>query len=218
MAHVFLLSPANTNGLRAQYLLFPRSPFAVAIALRARTGAPLADVFSFMSGLYFRGKVAYARAFAQPLANLEPAYVITSSHGLMPLDARITLARLRAFQKVPIDLDCSAYRKPFVRDLRTLRRRLPSDAKVVLLGSIASDKYVLPLGEAFGERLVFPTEFVGRGDMSRGGLLLRSAADGVELAYAPVLSAVRKGSRPPRLKPRPGLQALLRGRHRGRVV
>jgi hypothetical protein len=69
----------------------------------------------------------------------------------------------------------------------------------VLLGSIASDKYVDLLLEVFGERLLFPAEFVGRGDMSRGGLMLRCATAGVEMSYLPVAGAKRHGPRPPRL-------------------
>jgi len=42
--------------------------------------------------------------------------------------------------------------------------------------------------------------FVGRGDMSRGGLLLRSVRYEVELDYVPVAGAVRHGPRPPRLE------------------
>jgi hypothetical protein len=52
----------------------------------------------------------------------------------------------------------------------------------------------------FGRRLVFPSTFVGRGDMSRGGLLLRHARDGRELEYEPVVGAVRHGKRPPKLE------------------
>src|SRR5262249_61742093 len=63
---------------------------------------------------------------------------------------------------------------------------------------------VRPRG-ASGPRLVFPAEFVGRGDMSRGGLLLRSARDRRELTYLPVAGAVRRGVRPARLVPRPGI-------------
>ncbi|HEV8347452.1 MAG TPA: hypothetical protein VGQ16_12805, partial [Vicinamibacterales bacterium] len=73
--------------------------------------------------------------------------------------------------------------------------------EVVLLGSIASRKYVDVLLEIFGDRLRFPVEFVGRGDMSRGGLLLRMAAAGMELEYGPVAGAVLHGARPPKLPP-----------------
>ena len=81
---------------------------------------------------------------------------------------------------------------------------------MILLGSVASGKYVDLLGEVFGNRLRFPAEFVGRGDMSRGGLLLRCVVERRELAYIPVAGAVRHGRRPPRLVPRPGIyrQAL----------
>jgi hypothetical protein len=75
------------------------------------------------------------------------------------------------------------------------------DCQVVLLGSIASGKYVELLQPIFGDNLVFPPAFVGRGDMSRGGLMLRCAADGIELEYAPITGAVRHGKRPPKLAP-----------------
>jgi hypothetical protein len=73
---------------------------------------------------------------------------------------------------------------------------------VVLLGSIASGKYADVLLGVFGERLLFPSAFVGRGDMSRGGLMLRCTDSGQELDYVPVATSVRHGERPPRLKPR----------------
>jgi hypothetical protein len=73
----------------------------------------------------------------------------------------------------------------------------------VLLGSIASAKYVDVLEPVFRSRLLFPSEFVGRGDMSRGGLLLRCVRAGLELTYGPVIGAVRTGVRPPRLAPLP---------------
>jgi hypothetical protein len=60
-------------------------------------------------------------------------------------------------------------------------------------------KYLAPMVGVFGERLLFPVEFVGRGDMSRGGLMLRCARAGTELTYAPVGSVTRHGPRPPRL-------------------
>jgi len=48
---------------------------------------------------------------------------------------------------------------------------------------------------------VFPPAFVGRGDMSRGGLMLRCVDSGIELEYAPIAGATRNGRRPPRLEP-----------------
>jgi hypothetical protein len=72
----------------------------------------------------------------------------------------------------------------------------------VLLGSIASAKYTGPLLGTFGDRLLFPKEFVGRGDMSRGGLMLRCVDTMTELTYVPVRGAERHGERPPKLAPR----------------
>ena len=82
-----------------------------------------------------------------------------------------------------------------------MRRLAGRNAEFVLLGSVASQKYVEALGSIFGARLTFPISFVGRGDMSRGGLLLRAAASGSELEYVPVIGAVRHGVRPPKLEP-----------------
>ena len=82
---------------------------------------------------------------------------------------------------------------------RALAREIGPECDVVLLGSIASPKYVDVLTAIFGERLQFPIDFVGRGDMSRGGLLLRAARDGHELDYAPIAGAVLHGVRPPKL-------------------
>ena len=70
---------------------------------------------------------------------------------------------------------------------------------IVLLGSIATPKYVDPLLEIFGERLLFPAEFAGRGDMSRGGLMLRCVSAGVQLTYVPLASATRHGPKPPKI-------------------
>ncbi len=76
---------------------------------------------------------------------------------------------------------------------------------MVLLGSVASGKYVDLLADVLGERLRFPAEFVGRGDMSRGGLLLRCVAAESELQYVPVAGTPRHGPRPGRLVPSPGI-------------
>ncbi len=107
---------------------------------------------------------------------------------------------------MPIDLADARYRVPLERDARALRAAVPG-GRIVLLGSVASDKYVSILLEVFGDDLVFPREFVGRGDMSRGGLLLRQVEDGEELEYIPVAGAVRRGSRPPKLVPKPRRKA-----------
>ena len=190
-ARIFLLSPARCDGVRMMMLRRPAAQFALARELRSGTGATLGDVFTFTSGLYFRGKLTYARAFG-------PSWVITPGAGLVEPERRIRPRELDAWAKVRVDLEDRRYRRPLERDARALAERLPG-AEVVLLGSIASDKYVDLLLDVFEHRLLFPVDFVGRGDMSRGGLLLRSARAGTELPYGPVRGAVRHGPRPPRL-------------------
>jgi hypothetical protein len=170
--------------------------------MRAGGSAPLSEVFSFLSGLYFRGKHAYAGAFADPPAGTPGSFVITSNRGLLDPATPVTAADLRAFGTVPIDVADGRYREPLMRDATALAAALPADGIVVLLGSIASRKYIDVLLDIFGERLRFPAEFVGRGDMSRGGLLLRCVDDGTELTYVTVQGTERRGARPPRLEPR----------------
>lgn len=176
--------------------------FPLAQRLRGPDLPTLGEVFSFLSGLYFRGKLAYANAFASEDARPSAVLVITPNRGLVPAHLPIGLPDLRAFAEVDIDQDDPRYRKPLERDVRTLAKQLPANSEIVLLGSVATGKYVDALLDAFGERLVFPADFVGRGDMSRGGLLLRCAVDGCELKYIPVSGAIRKGKRPPKLEPR----------------
>lgn len=182
-----------------------RATFPLAARLRSDEGAPIGDVFSFLSGLYFRGKVTYARTFACPPDRESPVsgagvFVITPTAGLRAADTHVTLDALRAFASVDVDAANPKYRRPLERSARALAADL-GDCDVVLLGSIASPKYVEVLQGIFGERLMFPADFVGRGDMSRGGLLLRSVSAGQELTYIPVAGAIRHGQRPPRLDP-----------------
>lgn len=170
--------------------------------LRARLedgGAPLGEVFTFMSSLYFRGKLAYATTFAAPPSGWSGALVIAPGRGLMPADASIRVGDLQAMATVPVDEDEPRFREPLTRDAVALQRALSTDGRVVLLGSVASAKYVAPLLEVFGDRLHFPATFVGRGDMSRGGLMLRCARAGTPLEYVPVRGAVLHGKRPPKL-------------------
>jgi hypothetical protein len=199
---VFLLSPANAAGERMGLVLSPRAQFALAAAVQGE-GAPLGEVFRFASGLYFRGKLAYAQAFARPPPGVPGALVIAPGAGLVPVEALVRAAHLRAFAAVPVDARDPRFRGPLEAAARLVHEHLGPGDEVVLLGSIASDKYVEPLLAVFGERLLFPADFVGRGDMSRGGLMLRAARAGEELAYARVLGAVRHGVRPPRLPPAP---------------
>ncbi|MBI4477802.1 MAG: hypothetical protein HY654_11550 [Acidobacteria bacterium] len=175
-----------------------RARFPLAGQLRSRQGALLGDVFSFISGLYFRGKLTYAMTFARPPFGAG-VFVITPGAGLVPPDAAVTIDDLRAYACVDVSASNPAYRGPLEISARALRRRVGASCEVVLLGSIASGKYVDVLGTVFGSRLLFPAEFVGRGDMSRGGLMLRCVAAGRELTYVPVVGSVRRGARPPRL-------------------
>jgi hypothetical protein len=196
---VFLLSPANSGGERAGLLLRPQASFPLAQQLRTPEGASIADVFTFASGLYFRGKRAYADRFAAPPGGVPPSCAIVPGYGLVPLDTRVGVEDLLAFAKIPIDVRDPRYRVPLERDARALLPYLGHSGRAVLLGSVASAKYTQILLEVFGTRLVFPPAFVGRGDMSRGGLLLRCAQAGLELEYVPVLGAAVHGPRPPRL-------------------
>jgi hypothetical protein len=189
---VFLLSPASCHGERAKLLFNDRARFALATALRTPTGATLGEVFSFLSGLYFRGKLHYATTFARPPRPMPGVLVITASEGLRPPQSRVTLDVLRAYADVPIDADEPRYAEPLRRDALAL---------AMLLGSVASDKYADVLTPLLGDRLVFPADFVGRGDMSRGGLLLRCTRERRELGYVPLAGAIRRGQRPPRLMP-----------------
>jgi hypothetical protein len=187
---VFLLSPASCAGTRAQLLL--KSQTSPLTARLANGGAPLGEVFTFMSSLYFRGKLAYATRFGR-------AFVIAPGRGLLPADVLIHIEDLRKMATVPVAEDVAAFRDPLVRDATALQRGLGADDRVVLLGSVATDKYVAPLLEVFGDRLLFPASFAGRGDMSRGGLLLRCARAGTPLECVPVQGATRHGPKPPKL-------------------
>jgi hypothetical protein len=204
---IFLLSPANLAGARAKQALSPNAQFALAAALRSAEGAPLGDLFSFVSGLYFRGKLTYARSFARPVEPDNPIvgngiHIITANAGLRTPETLVTHAAVKAFAKGDIDAGNVKYRRPLEAGARALLAEIGPECDVVLLGSIASPKYVDILTGIFGSRLLFPIAFVGRGDMSRGGLLLRSVAAGQELDYEPLQHGHRAhGARPPKLAP-----------------
>jgi hypothetical protein len=192
---VFLLSPANAGGPRARMLLNPHARFE--LARRMQTGgAPIGEVFAFISGLYFRGKITYANRFANPPAGIPGALVITAGRGLLPCDTPISVPEFEQMAGAPVDDSNPVYRIPLEHDARPLA---DLGCPVVLLGSIATAKYIRPLLEIFGNKLLVPADFAGRGDMSRGGLLLRAAKEGKELNYLPADTAPRHGPRPPRL-------------------
>ena len=194
-----LLSPAKLGGQRGRLLLGGEAEFPLARRVRSREGAPLGDVFSFVSGLYFRGKASYARLFARTADGSQAAFVMTAGGGLSALDEPVGLERLRGWASVAIHAENPHFTAPLLRQASALLDRQPETTRFVLLGSIASDKYVAPLLEIFGARLLFPREFLGRGDMSRGALLLRAVRDGHELEYAQVREARSSDPRSDRL-------------------
>jgi hypothetical protein len=217
LPRIFLLSPANCSGPRAKMLLSERAAFDLARRLRSSHGVAIGEAFAFISGLYFRGKLAYALEFARPPAPDLPltasgALVITPNAGLRAVETAVTVEALRRFATVDIAANDPKYSKPLIASARTLAEEIGPECDVVLLGSVASAKYVDILVQIFGERLLFPIDFVGRGDMSRGGLLLRSVRSGEELRYVPVKGAVRHGPRPPRLPPIKGILTSFRRR------
>jgi hypothetical protein len=198
--HVFLLSPARCDGPRAKMLMSPVASFDLAQRVRSDEGAPIGEVFAFLSSLYFRGKLAYAQALTSPRRQSARIKVITTNRGLRSSTDTVTHADLVSFSGVNLADGDERYLAPLRRDAERLARTLPATAGVVLLGSIATGKYVDTLLSIFGDRLLFPADFVGRGDMSRGGLLLRHSRTATPLNYLPVAGAVRRGKRPPKLE------------------
>ncbi len=196
---VFLLSPARCGGERAAQLA--RSTRSALGRTLHAGGASIGDVFTWLSALYFRGKLTYARRFAAPPPTRPGVLIMAAGLGLRSPDAPLSAALLHAMGQV--DIESPTFVAPLRRDAALLDHLCGPNTRVVLLGSIATGKYLDTLLAIFGPRLLFPADFVGRGDMSRGGLLLRAAASGDELAYRPVLGATRRGTRPPRLPPPP---------------
>src|SRR5829696_6776927 len=150
---IFLLSPAHCGGKRAAVLLNEHATFPLAQRLRS-ADVTLGEAFSFLSGLYFRGKLTYAGRFARPPEGESGVQVITTDRGLLAADTAIGPRELREFGTVDIRADAPEYRAPLERDLSRIRD-IP-DLEVVLLGSVATRKYVDVLLGAFGERLLFP--------------------------------------------------------------
>ena len=196
MNRVFLISPANCGGDRAQWVLKPGSRSAMAERLRTE-GAPIGEVFTYLSALYFRGKLTYARTFARPPEGAAGVLVITPSAGLLPHDTAIRLPQLRGFSRVPIQLKSQGYRSSLRRAAKKLAGEIGTDCEVVLLGSIATGKYLDILLPVLGPRLRVPAEFAGIGDMSRGGLLLRCVRENRELSYVlPPMPQIKRMTTP----------------------
>jgi hypothetical protein len=193
MSRIFILSPANCNGLRARWVLKKSSRSDLAMRLRS-AGVSLGEVFTYLSALYFRGKLAYARNFAEPPSSCPGILIITPTAGLLAHDTLIRLSRLRGFGRVPIHVKNQTYRAALRRSAKDLVNQLGTECQIVLLGSVATGKYLDILGPIFGTRLRVPAEFVGLGDMARGGLLLRCVRENRQLNYVEVASVVRSQS------------------------
>jgi hypothetical protein len=144
--------------------------------------ATLGAVFAFCSGLYFRGKLAYANHFAAPLLGV---WIITPSRGLVRAESLVGPRDLAEFAEVAVDSAEPRFTAPLKNT--ALELAAAGSYEVVFLGSVATGKYIDTLLPVFGARLLFPADFAGRGDMSRGALLLRAVATRRELPYGPVL-------------------------------
>ncbi len=182
--------------------MLTRSGASFELARQVQIGsACLGDVFSFCSGLYFRGKLAYARRFANPPEGIPGVQIITPTRGLLAADTLVGIPDLSEFATVPVDTREARFTAPLKRSIETISTF--ASAEIVLLGSVATGKYTDTLLPMLGERLLFPSDFAGRGDMSRGALLLRSVAANQELPYVPVPYEVRAPRRSARKKETP---------------
>jgi hypothetical protein len=187
--NIYLLSPANASGQRAKALLHPLATFDLAKKLRT-TGISLGAAFSFMSSLYFRGKLTYATTFWTPTKEVPGSLIITPSRGLVRPETTVNLAELTEIVGDRIAADNPRYRDPLERDLRTLSEAIGQQFQVVFLGSIASRKYIPLLLQILGERVVVPRAFIGMGNMQRGASLLRCSRERCELDYISVRLAL----------------------------
>jgi hypothetical protein len=183
MKRIFFLSPAHSGGKRATMLTRSGATFELARQVQIRA-ARLDEVFAFCSGLYFRGKLAYARHFADPPEGVPGVQIITPSRGLLAADTLIGIGDLAEFSMIPIDTKEPRFTVPLKESIQVISPFCSFE--VILLGSVATGKYTDTLLPVLGPRLMFPADFAGRGDMSRGALMLRSVAANEELRYVPV--------------------------------
>ena len=200
-SRIFLLSPANAGGRRYAILTNDKADFELALKFRAGS-ATLGEIYSFISGLYFRGKMAYAAAFGEAPDQASSAFVIVPGFGLLPPETVVRAEQLRVTAQIDVDEDNPVHHDALLTAAASLDRATGHQCSFVLLGSVASAKYTTALLKVLDHRLLFPAEFVGRGDMSRGGIMLRRAASGQELTYIPVRGAQVRGARPERLDPK----------------
>jgi hypothetical protein len=189
--YVYLLSPAFSGGRRAQMLLNAEAPFELARRLRTG-GISLGEAFAFMSPLYFAGKLKYVSVFARQMGKIPGALIITPCRGLLAPEAVVNVEELREICGERIVAKNPKYRDPLERDLRALSEAIGTPWRVVLLGSIATKKYIPVLLETLGERLLVPREFVGMGNMQRGALMMRCSREKARLEYVGVREALKR--------------------------
>ena len=200
---IFLLSPARLDGKRAHLLFHPVTMFPEARALHSTAGAPIGEIFAFLSGLYFRGKLAYAEAFARPPLGLNSGvFVITPNRGLLNPSVRMTVDDLARLAKTEIDPSAKEFRKNPPAGRQSPRADAWPARRAHSAGQHRTRKYIDVLLSTFPQELLFPAVFVGRGDMSPGGLMLSCVDAHMELAYLPIRGAILRGARPPKLPPR----------------
>jgi len=82
-------------------------------------------------------------------------HIITPNAGLRSPDTYVTRRAIRAFATTDVDPDNASYRRPLETSARALALEVGPDCDVVLLGSVASPKYVSVLLDIFGDRLRF---------------------------------------------------------------
>ena len=120
---IFLLSPARLDGERARLLFHPATMFPLARALHSGGGATLGEVFSFLSGLYFRGKLAYAETFARAPKKLKSGiFIITTNRGLLTPSTRVSLDDLAGLSESEIDHSSEQFRILLQRDAQSVTR------------------------------------------------------------------------------------------------
>jgi hypothetical protein len=193
---MFLLSPALEGGRRAQQLLDDDAELPLARRFREGTPVTLGEAFTYLSGLYFRGKLEYATRFARPPLRRPGVWIITPIRGLLPAEQPVTRQEVAQFDASIVSPSDPRYRIPLERDSLVLGTN--TDTDFILLGSEASDRNAELLVSVLGTRLLYPGEFVGRNDMTRAALMLRAARTGKELHYQSLAAALRRA---PRLTP-----------------
>src|SRR5215510_9760378 len=123
--------------MRSLWLLRDSASFD--LALKFRQGlATIGEIYTFTSGLYFRGKMAYSEAFAAAPEGVPHAVIIVPGAGLVPPDTRINADQLRVIASVPVDEDNDAYSEPLLRDAHLLNAHAGTECRYVLLGSVAT--------------------------------------------------------------------------------